>query len=60
MNKILPADTSQLFLGILIGYDDNLSENIQESFRKSSLMHLLAVSGAHISYIILGLGYLFY
>ena len=59
MNKILPEDTSQLFLGILIGYDDNLSEDIQGSFRKSSLSHLLAVSGAHIAYIILGLGYLF-
>lgn len=58
MNKILPEDTSQLFLGILIGYDDNLAEDIQESFRKSSLTHLLAVSGAHIAYIILGLGYL--
>ena len=59
MNKILPEDTSQLFLGILIGYDDNLAEDIQESFRKSSLTHLLAVSGAHIAYIIVGLGYLF-
>lgn len=58
MNKILPEDTSQLFLVILIGYDDNLAEDIQESFRKSSLTHLLAVSGAHIAYIILGLGYL--
>lgn len=59
INKILPEDTKQLFLGILIGYDDNLAEDIQESFRKSSLTHLLAVSGAHIAYIILGLGYLF-
>ena len=58
-NKILPEDTSQLFLGILIGYDDNLSENIEESFRKSSLTHLLAVSGAHIAYIIVGVSFLF-
>lgn len=58
INKILPEDTRQLFLGILLGYNDNLSEDIQESFRKSSLSHLLAVSGAHITYIILGLSYL--
>lgn len=57
-NKILPEDTSQLFLGILIGYDDNLSEDIEESFRKSSLTHLLAVSGSHIAYIIVGLSFL--
>lgn len=56
--NILPEDTQDLFLGILIGFDDNLSENIQESFRKSSLTHLLAVSGAHISYIITGLTFI--
>ena len=58
-SKILPEDTNQLFLGILIGYDDNLSEDIEESFRKSSLTHLLAVSGAHIAYIIVGVKFLF-
>ena len=58
INKILPRDTKELFLGILIGYDDNLSEEIEESFRKSSLTHLLAVSGSHIVYIITGLGFL--
>ena len=57
INKILPKDTKELFLGILIGYDDNLSEDIEISFRKSSLTHLLAVSGSHIVYIITGLGF---
>jgi len=57
INKILPKDTKELFLGILIGYDDNLSEDIEESFRKSSLTHLLAVSGSHIAYIITGLSF---
>ena len=58
-SNILPEDTNQLFLGILIGYDDNLSEDIEESFRKSSLTHLLAVSGSHIAYIIVGIKFLF-
>lgn len=57
VNKILPEDTKELFLGILIGYDDNLSEDIEISFRKSSLTHLLAVSGSHIAYIITGLAF---
>ena len=57
-NNIFPEETSQLFLGILIGYDDELSEDIEESFRKSSLTHLLAVSGAHIAYIIVGVSFL--
>ena len=58
INKILPNETKELFLGILIGYDDYLQEEIQESFRKSSLSHLLAVSGAHITYIMIGFTYL--
>lgn len=58
-NKILPESTKDLFLGILIGYDENLGEDIQESFRKSNLTHLLAVSGAHIAYIIVGFSFLF-
>ena len=58
-NEILPEETNQLFLGILIGYDDNLSKKIEEDFRKSSLTHLLAVSGAHIAYIITGLSFIF-
>ena len=57
-NQILPQETKELFLGIMIGYDDNLQEELEESFNKSSLTHLLAVSGAHVAYIIVGLTYL--
>ncbi len=56
--QILSESTRELFLGILIGYDDNISEDIEESFRKSSLTHLLAVSGSHIAYIITGFGFI--
>lgn len=58
INQILPENTSQLFLGILIGYDDYLQENLQDNFRKSSLSHILAVSGSHITYLILGITFL--
>ena len=54
IQKILPYDTKDLFLGILIGYDNELDEDIKESFKISSLSHLLAVSGAHIACIISG------
>lgn len=57
-NQVLPEDTRQLFLGILIGYDDYLQEEIQESFRKSNLSHILAVSGSHIAYLVLGVTFL--
>ena len=48
---------TDLLLAILLGDKDKLSEDIQESFKTSNLSHMLAVSGAHVSYIILGLTY---
>lgn len=56
--EILPEDTRELFLGILLGEKGNISEQITESFKSSSLSHILAVSGMHVSYIILGITYI--
>ena len=52
-NKLLPKETSKLFLGIAIGSKEGLSQEIIDNFKKSNLSHILAVSGAHTSYIIL-------
>ena len=57
-NKILPNNTQGLLVGILIGEKDNIPEDVVNSFSKSSLSHILATSGTHISYIILGITYL--
>lgn len=54
MNYLLKDDTKDLVLGFLIGYTDEMNENIKKAFRDSSLSHMLAVSGAHVSYIIMG------
>ena len=54
VNKIFPDEAKGVFLGILIGYDEYITDDIKENFSNSSLSHLLAVSGTHISYIILG------
>lgn len=51
-NNILSNETSELLIAILIGKDDGIDENIVKDFRDSSLAHMLAVSGSHISYII--------
>lgn len=57
-NRNMPKRTANLLLGILIGKRDNIQEDIIESFRTANLSHILAVSGAHTSYIILGITYL--
>lgn len=56
--SILPNKTSSLIVGILIGEKDSISEEVTNSFRKSSISHILAISGTHISYIVLGVSFL--
>ena len=40
-------------LGILVGYKDEIPKEIQENFKESNISHILAVSGLHVSYIII-------
>ncbi len=57
IQNILPTETNGLLIGLLLGDNSYMQEETVEYFRKSSLAHMLAVSGAHVSYIILGLTY---
>lgn len=52
-DNIQKEPNKSLLSGILIGYDDELQEDVKEDFRNSSLSHILAVSGMHVSYIVL-------
>lgn len=51
----LPKDSSSLLEALTIGDKSDLDDNIIENFRKASLSHVLAISGAHFSYIILAI-----
>ena len=42
-----------MLLGILVGYKDEIPEEIQEKFKESNISHILAVSGLHVPYIII-------
>ena len=52
-SKLLPSEDGGLFIGIILGDKHDISKEVINSFKKSNLMHILAVSGMHISYIIL-------
>ncbi len=54
----MPEKTSSLLAGILIGDKSGISEEIIDDFKISNLSHMLSVSGAHTSYIILGLTFI--
>ena len=58
INNLLPEKEGNLLIGILTGDTNKIDENIVEDFRLSSLYHMLAVSGSHVSYVILGIGLL--
>ena len=52
-NKILPKDMSSVFIGLVLGDTSEISEETIEDFRNSNMSHILAVSGMHMSYLIL-------
>ncbi len=52
--KVIPnKDNRNLLLGILLGNDDALDKQVKGYFKDSSLSHIMAVSGMHVSYVIL-------
>ena len=56
--QILPNKTSSLLIGLLLGDKLEIPEKIIEDFKISNLSHMLSVSGAHTSYLILGITYI--
>lgn len=53
--KIMSRDEAGLCAALLLGEKSKINNDIENSFREASLSHMLAISGAHISYILLGL-----
>ena len=43
-----------LVLGLVLGEDEGLSPGLRQSFRRSGLYHLLAVSGQNIAFLVTG------
>lgn len=55
----LPEQTASVCIRLLLGDKSNISDEINDSFRQSNLSHMLAISGAHVSYILLGINTFF-
>ena len=52
-NNILPQEIASIFIGIILGDTTEISEEVIENFRNANMSHILAVSGMHMSYLIL-------
>jgi len=59
INQSLPPQQAGLLNGMLIGYKQDLSEEVQEAFSKSGLSHIMAVSGSNVGFIVLPLVFIF-
>ena len=44
---------SKIIMGIMLGYTDEIDDNTKLDFSNSNISHVLAISGMHISYIIM-------
>ena len=53
LKELLPEEAYSLAIGILIGDDSEIDEEVVKSFKDSNLAHMLAISGAHTNYVIL-------
>lgn len=56
--KLLKNKEACLLIGLLIGDTDEIDEETKEDFRNSNLTHMLAVSGLHVSYVLLAVNYI--
>jgi competence protein ComEC len=54
----LPPQQAGLLNGILIGYRDGLTKNVQNAFSDAGLTHIMAVSGANVAFIAIPLVFL--
>ena len=55
----LEKNEASLLKGILIGKTSDIEEETYKNFRVANISHILAVSGMHVSYIIIGCNILF-
>ena len=55
IEKSMPKETSQLVLGVMLGYTEAMDEEVIQNFRDSNMAHILAVSGMHVTYIVIGI-----
>lgn len=55
IENIFKKENASILKGLLLGKTEDISKNVKEDFKIANISHVLAISGMHISYIILGL-----
>lgn len=55
INKAFTQDKAAVLNGLILGEKEDLEEQIKENYQTLSISHILAISGMHIQYIIIGM-----
>lgn len=58
MDNIYNKEKASFLKGILLGNTNELDEKIKENFKNSSMSHVLAISGMHVSYVVIGVQFI--
>ncbi len=58
IGKNFSGQESELLKGILLGEREGIDRDIKDEFAKSGILHILAVSGLHVGFIILLLSFM--
>ncbi|MBR3255972.1 MAG: ComEC/Rec2 family competence protein [Clostridia bacterium] len=59
VRKYLSEDTSSIYFGLILGDTSLIDDDVKEQFKNSNMAHILAVSGMHVNYIIIGISMFF-
>ncbi len=55
IDNILEKDEASIIKGIILGDKDEIQEELKNSFKDSGVSHVLAISGMHVSYIVIAI-----
>ncbi len=55
LDNLYKENENAFLKGILLGDSNELDDEIKENFKSSSMSHVLAISGMHVSYVMLGM-----
>lgn len=54
LDSLYKENENAFLKGILLGDSSNLEDEIKDNFKHSSMSHVLAISGMHVSYVMIG------
>lgn len=55
INKLIPEKYGAIFTGLILGETSKVEEEVNDNFKIANISHVLAISGMHITYIVLGI-----